>query len=67
MNYKNHAKLTIENLLPLELYALKVQLQETLGTRIRFSEEKNGHLTITLWRGEPLPSGGAAETAESYH
>ena len=63
--YKNKASLTIENLLPLELYALKEQLKKELGTRINTITEKDDSLTITLWRGERT-NGGAHEAEASY-
>ncbi len=64
--YKNKASLTIENLLPLELYALKEQLTKELGSRINTIVENDGALTITLWRGERTPDGGAREHPSVY-
>ena len=66
MNYKNKATLTIHNLLPLELFALKQQLEKELGSRINRIEEKDGSLTITLWRGERTAEGGAREHPSVY-
>ena len=59
--YKNKASLTIENLLPLERYALKEKLKKELGSRINQIVEKDDALTITLWRGERTASGGAQD------
>ena len=59
--YKNKATLTIENLLPLEQYALKEKLKTQLGNRINRIVENGDSLTITLWRGERTLGGGAQE------